>query len=172
MCGVLVLWHRDDTKLDATNMRMTAHPDPALDRSVGTLASPRQVPPLTQDGLSLRRSVDSGGSRPASAFAPEGCGRVAAVLPVPSSTGLGFSADATGVSLDDVEAPPSLRTIFRLRSDALGMGLKRHGRQRVPAHTAATGSLHRRNQIADLERDATDAAVGDAIRNEYPVADL
>lgn len=77
-------------------------------------------------------SVDIGGSRPAKACAPEGCGRVDAVLPVPSAAGSGFSADDTGVSFEVTAPPPCDFATLEFLSDAFGMMTKRYPVRSVP----------------------------------------
>ena len=54
-------------------------------------------------------------------FPPEGRGRVSRVLPPSLSVGAGFSAELTGVSFDDLAAPPRDLAVRVLRSLAVGM---------------------------------------------------
>jgi hypothetical protein len=91
-------------------------------------------------------------SRPLRVRLPcRGRGRVAAVLPPPPSFGSGFSAELTGVSFDEVAAPPSDLATFELRSIALGIPRQRGTTMCVPAagatYTRWTGSR-------DLKRTA------------------
>jgi hypothetical protein len=74
-------------------------------------------------------------------FAPSGCGRVVFVLPVPSSTGSEFSAEDTGVSLEDIAAPPCSLAASVLRSGAFAMSRERRSPQPVPRAENGKGAV-------------------------------